>query len=123
MAKDQTKSLSRNQLQKDKDAVAALANVVDYNPADKKYSLVNAQSAETDMSSKQDAQAKAVAAVKNAKDDAKAAEWNFHNFVLGVKAQIAAQYGFDSNELQSLGLKKKSEKKSPTSKKAKVKNV
>jgi hypothetical protein len=35
------------------------------------------------------ADASSSAAVKNAKDDAKAAEWNFHNFVLGVRAQIA----------------------------------
>jgi len=31
-----------------------------------------------------------------------------------VKTQVRAQYGEDSNELAALGLKKKSEKKSPT---------
>lgn len=64
-----------------------------------------------------------VTASKNAKDDAKAAEWAFHNFELSVKNQVAAQFGVDSNEYQSLGLKKKSERKAPTSKKAKAKNV
>lgn len=119
MAKDQTKSLSRFQVQKDKDAIAALSVVVGYAPADKKYTLVLGVAAEADMTTKQDTLAKAVAALKNAKDDAKASEWTFHNFMLSVKAQVAAQYGFDSNEYQSLGLKKKSERKSPSSKKAK----
>jgi len=44
-----------------------------------------------------------------ARDDATAAEWAFHNAILGVKKQVIAQYGEDSNEMQSLGLTKKSE--------------
>jgi hypothetical protein len=36
--------------------------------------------------------------------------------MLGVKAQVIAQYGHDSDEVQSLGLKKKSEHKRPTRK-------
>jgi len=121
MAKDQTKSLSRKQVQKNKDIVAALSTIAGYNPVDKKYSIANALTAETDMATKQDNQAKAIVTLKNAKDDAKASEWFLHNFVLGVKNQVAAQFGEDSNEYQSLGLKKKSERKSPTSKKAKAK--
>ncbi len=39
-----------------------------------------------------------------------AAEWAFHNAVLGVKDQVKAQYGKDSDELQSVGLTKESEK-------------
>ena len=37
--------------------------------------------------------------------------------MLGVKTQVIAQYGVDSNEAQSLGLVKKSERKPPTRKK------
>jgi hypothetical protein len=48
-----------------------------------------------------------------ARDDATAAEWEFHNALLEAKNQVKAQYGPDSNELQGLGLKKKSEFKSP----------
>ena len=53
------------------------------------------------------------AALDTARDDAAAAEWAFHNAMLGGKDQVKAQFGDDSNELQSLGLKKKSEYKSP----------
>ena len=123
MAKDQTRKLSRSLLQKDKDALAALSTVTGYTPVDKKYTVVNGTTAETDMQTKQDNVAKTVAAAKNAKDDAKASEWAFHNFVLGAKNQVAAQFGNDSNEYQSLGLKKKSEKKAPATKKATAKTA
>jgi len=36
--------------------------------------------------------------------------------MLGVKAQVIATFGDDSNEVQSLGLVKKSERKRPTRK-------
>jgi hypothetical protein len=48
-----------------------------------------------------------------AMDAARAAEWAFHNAMLGVKDQVIAQFGKDSNEVQALGLKKKSERKAP----------
>jgi len=38
--------------------------------------------------------------------------------VLSAKDQVIAQYGRDSNEAQAVGLKKKSERKRPTSKQA-----
>jgi len=41
------------------------------------------------------------------------AEWDFHDAMLGVKEQVVAQYGNDSDAVQSLGLTKKSERKSP----------
>jgi len=52
------------------------------------------------------------------------AEWEFHNMLLGVKDQVIAQYGKDSDQVstrstyqvQALGLKKKSERKAPARK-------
>lgn len=44
-------------------------------------------------------------------------EWEFHDFMQNVDAQVGAQYGKDSNEYQSLGLKKKSEYKKRGAKK------
>jgi hypothetical protein len=53
------------------------------------------------------------------RDMAAIAEWEFQNFLIGAKLQVQAQYGVSSNEVQSLGLKKKSEYKLATgSKKA-----
>jgi hypothetical protein len=42
-----------------------------------------------------------------------AAEWEFHNLMLGAKDQVIAQFGRDSNEVQAIGLKKSSERKAP----------
>jgi len=42
-----------------------------------------------------------------------------HNAILGAKTQVLAQYGADSDAIQSLGLKKKSERKRPTGRTAK----
>ena len=52
-----------------------------------------------------------------ARDDEIAKQWAFHDFIIGAKTQVNAQYGDSSNEIQALGLKKKSEYKSPAKKK------
>ena len=39
------------------------------------------------------------------------------DLMLGVKDQVTAQFGRDSNEVQSIGLKKASERKAPQRKK------
>jgi hypothetical protein len=60
---------------------------------------------------KVEAQAAAAAAV--ARGDTIAKEWEFHNLMLGVKEQVIAQFGKDSDQLQAIGLKRKSEYKPP----------
>ncbi len=40
----------------------------------------------------------------------------FHDYMLGAKDQVKAQFGSSSNELQGLGIKKKSEYDKPTKK-------
>lgn len=60
-------------------------------------------------------QAEAAAEAKRAA--ANAGEWEFHNAILGAKVQVEAQFGSDSDELASLGLKKKSEYKTPSRRK------
>jgi hypothetical protein len=59
-------------------------------------------------------------ALATARDSSTAAEWEFHNFMLAVKEQIIAQFGKNSDQLQALGLKKKSEYKKPAARKAKA---
>src|SRR5436190_10119249 len=51
-----------------------------------------------------------------ARDDEIAAEWTFHDYILGVKTQVKTQFGDSSNEIQSVRLKKKSEYKSASKK-------
>lgn len=68
------------------------------------------------MLAKRDIEAQKQADLDAARDDATAAEWDFHNGILGAKDQVIAQFGDDSNEVQGVGLKKKSDYKSPQTK-------
>ena len=51
--------------------------------------------------------------MKAARDVVNAKERAFHNAMLGTKKQVVAQFGENSDEVQAVGLKKKSEYKSP----------
>lgn len=111
MAKDQTKRLIAAILQSDKDSYAALQSINGYNPNNPAYALTEVSKAKTDMESAQAAETQAAAALATARDNAVAAEWAFHNKMLGTKDQVIAQFGKDSNEVQEIGLKKVSEYK------------
>jgi hypothetical protein len=112
MAKDETKRISPSVLEADKAAYAALQAVAGYAPANPTYAKTAIASANTDFLAAQTAETQAAAAAANARDAAVAKEWQFHNLILGAKDQVIAQFGRDSAEAQSLGLKKPSEYKS-----------
>ena len=95
------------------DAVTALKSLGGYNPANSAYTQAMVEEKLNAVRAAQQAEINAQNALAAARDAATAAEWDFHNALLGVKAQVTAQYGDNSNELQSLGLKKKSERKAP----------
>jgi hypothetical protein len=119
MAKDQTKRLKPAIVQEDKDVVAALAALTPpYAPANAQYSLVNLTTAQTAMTTAQTTEVQKQGELDAARDTANTTEWALHNQVLEAKKQVAAQYGSDSDQLQAIGLKKKSEYKKPSKKKA-----
>lgn len=111
MAKDKTKRLRPSILQEDLDAYAALKVIAGYSPSNANYALTSVDTSNTAMTAKQTDEVQKQAAADAARDDSVAAEWDFHDMILGVKNQVKAQFGESSNELQSLGLKKKSEYK------------
>ena len=113
MPRNQNNRIRPVQLQADLDALTALRSIEDYAPANSAYALPSAENVLTGLKSAQDSELAAQNALASARDTAAAAEWEFHNFILGVKEQIIAQYGKNSNQVQSLGLKKKSEYKAP----------
>ena len=116
MPQSNTRPLSPKILQEDLDAYAALEAIVGYKPANVAYELVNITPVKT---AKEAAETKAVqdaATAAASRDDEIAAQWAFHDLITGAKTQVKAQFGDSSNELQSLGLKKKSEYKKPTKK-------
>ncbi len=116
MAKNQSKRISPAVLQADLDALSALQGISDYTPANAAYAKTAVAARQTAMKAAQDAELAAQNALAAARDAAAAAEWEFHNAMLGVKEQVIAQYGKNSDQVQALGLKKKSEYKAPTRK-------
>jgi hypothetical protein len=120
MAKDENRRLTPTIIQTDKDTYSALTNIKNYSPANAAYKMAALTAAYNDMQAKQAAETQAFAALQAARDNANDAEWAFHNLMLGTKDQVTAQFGKDSNEVQALGLKKKTEYKKPAGRKAKV---
>jgi hypothetical protein len=110
---DQSKRLRPAQIQEDRDAFAALQSVSGYAPANPSYALTAITAAQASLNAAQQAESQAAAAAASARDNAVAQEWAFHNMMLGVKDQVRAQFGKDSNEVQAIGLKKKSEYSRP----------
>jgi hypothetical protein len=111
MADPQTRRIKPAVLSEDVSVLEALQGMTTYAPANAAYALDKLQAAQAAMQSQQSAETQAEAAFKAARDDAAKAEWAFHNAVLGAKEQVIAQFGKDSNEVQAIGLKKKSERK------------
>jgi hypothetical protein len=116
MAKNETRRLSPKQLVDNISTLSALQNIQDYIPSNDNYAVKTGLTKQTAMQQLQANEMQAEASLKAARDNAVAAEWDFHNYILGVKQQVMAQYGASSNELQGLGLKKKTEYKAPARK-------
>ncbi len=100
-------------IQADIDAQVSLSTISDYKPANEAFSMANIRDALTKMKEAREGELIAQGALDTARDAAAAAEWCFHDIMLGAKEQVIAQYGKSSDQLQLLGLKKKSEYKRP----------
>ena len=114
MAKDQTVAVKGEFLKADADALAALQKISDYEPANADFTLNKLNAASDALKDADDAFAQAEAGWQAARDAHVAAQWTFHNAMLGAKQQVVAQYGDDSDEAQAVGLTKKSERAKPS---------
>ena len=113
MAKNENRPLNPSQLSANEDAFAALQTIEGYAPANPAYTLAAVRTGHDALLARQQAAVQAEAAAQAARDEAVAEAWRFHNTILAVKDQVRAQFGKDSSEVQALGLKRKSEYKSP----------
>jgi hypothetical protein len=93
-----------------------LKGITNYTPANQAFTQVAIDTSFAAMDAAEQAEAQAAAAYATARDNKVAAQWAFHNKILGGKDQVIAQFGPDSNEVQAIKLKKKSEYKSPSRK-------
>ena len=118
MAKNQSRRMTPAMLKADLDAFAALKAIQNYSPANASYAIPEIETARQNMESAGVTETQASAAYDTARDEAVARQWDFHNAILGAKTQVEAQFGPDSNEIQALGKKKKSEYARPASRKS-----
>ena len=98
MAKDQTVAVAADVLKADAAALAALAKIAGYTPANAEFALTKLQTASAANKAAADAFAQAEADWQTARDGNVAAQWAFHNAILGAKQQVVAQFGDDSDE-------------------------
>ena len=114
MALNQNRRPSADRLKGDREALLALRELRDYKPVNPGYSAEALAALEEALTQAEHEELRLENALAAARDAAAAAAWALHNAVLGAKTQVIAQYGADSDAIQSLGLKKKSERKRPT---------
>lgn len=117
MAKNQTRRIASGVLSEDREAFDALQGIAAYAPSNQAYQTetIKATRDRMDVAQREATQAETLADRK--RGAANASEWEFHNAILGAKVQVTAQFGPDSDEVAALGLKKKSEYKSPSRRK------
>jgi hypothetical protein len=111
MANRRNKRLQKNVLQDDLDAYAALQAIAGYNLSNEQFSLVKVTASHTEMGASQTDEVQKQNAADASRDASCGSEWNFHDMMLGAKNQTKAQFGENSDEYASLGMKKKSEYK------------
>lgn len=115
---DITRRLTLNLISQDIDSLNGLKAVPTYNTTRPQASLETLQQTYQTMLAQQQVETEKLALYRAATDAARLAEWEFHNAVLAMKESVRGQYGSDSNEAQSVGLKKKSDRKRPVRQKA-----
>lgn len=113
-ATDMNRRLRPQSLTDDTDALNGARTLPDYNPPRAEASLNALQTAYQAMQQRQQEESELRARYQSASASARQAEWEFHNGVLAMRQAVLSQYGDDSNEVQTVGLKKKSARKRPT---------
>lgn len=89
MAKNETKKLTPAQLEADESSYAGPPTLTNYAPNNPTYSTDSVTASHANMNVKQAAAEQARQASGAAEDDYIAAQWDFHNRILGVKIQVS----------------------------------
>ena len=106
--------LAPQRVQSDIDAYLAIKAIPDWNPLKPEYSLEAIACGHDALRATQETELHAQHALDAARDALIREQRDFHERILGAKDQARAMYGSDSDQVAALGLKKKSDKKSPT---------
>lgn len=100
--------LSKQARLEDLETYASL-KAITYTSSNPEFSIESITASHTKMGASQTTEAQKYDEYEAAKDISADDEQDFHERLLGAKTQIKAQFGENSNEFQSLGMKKKEE--------------
>ena len=106
--------LPPQRVQDDIDAYLAIKVIPDWNPIKPEYAVDAITRAHDALRAAQEAELHAQHTLDAARDALVSQQWDFHSIILGAKDQARAMFGPDSDHVAALGLKKKSDKKSPS---------
>ena len=115
-----SRRISAKELQEDIDAFFALKLIAGYKPHDPGATIEAIAPVVDKIRAKQEALIAHQVALDAMRDDLAAASLELRGKMGVAKNQVRAQFGDDSNEIASLGLKKKSEHKTRRPNKTKV---
>ncbi len=116
MQSDTSRRLPPKVLNQDLDAFHGFKSIQGYSTVRAEATPEFMEQAYAAMVARQQDEIAKLALYKAAIDEARLAEWEFHNAILAMKEVVRGQFGSDSNEAQAVGLKKKSERKRPSRK-------
>ncbi|WP_218080539.1 hypothetical protein [Anthocerotibacter panamensis] len=114
---DISRRLTDSILRQDINSYNGFISIPDYKPLRSEATPEILEKNYTTMLALQKDETIKLAAAKAAIDAARLAEWEFHNSILAMKEAIKGQFGSDSDQAQTIGFKKKSERKRPTTRK------
>ena len=113
MATSSHTRVAPTQLDTDVDTYSALRGLVGYTPRNVRFSTDSAGAALAAMRAADEAAIQANNALTVARESLIAAQKDFHEIILGVKAEAKVIFGEDSDEVAALGLKRKSDRARP----------
>ncbi|OJX57944.1 MAG: hypothetical protein BGO89_05955 [Candidatus Kapaibacterium thiocyanatum] len=111
MSKRKTTRVTQRILKKDQQIATAVLALRDYSPSNPDFTSAALREAMEKMDEALAAEQRAMDELARARQQALEVEWAFHELVLGAKRQVIAQYGDDSDQITTLGMKKKSERR------------
>jgi len=115
-AEDHAKRLTPKQIKDDQDMIVIIKEIPGYAPSNKDFELSKLPPLEAALEASGQDEVKKEAAVATARDVSRAAEWAYHDFVLGARQAVKSQFGENSTQAQDVGFVRKSERAKPTRK-------
>jgi hypothetical protein len=110
------KRLRTSVLEKDIYTLDAIQGIGGYTSAKQEFTVSGLLAKQQKMQDTRRIETQKKGELQSARDNAVKEEYAFHEAILTARDQIRAQFGADSDEYQSIGMKKKSERKRPTKK-------